>query len=269
MQDVVIEEQIKEDGTQLLTVGTEPFVAEEENSSFNLLNSFVVDEKVEAPTLENDNWSNVPSHYGYSYDTSDTMNWGAWGGNGNLQGYKATSVEDNNINNELKMYTDGNDVHLYISYASLFNGTGNGNDYNFTVDGQNTKYRVVLEDGSDLTSVNLAPGTYNLKVINDDGSISGTDVLGANGTLIVKENNCNNVMTISVPIEQMYAQNSNINKDVVQNISFNSPNIFMGTLSCAGAGNNKLLYIIGSYAIFLLAGYCLKKNGGLSTLLVS
>lgn len=191
--------------------------------------------ETKTPSIEDNSWDNYAISYDYNYDTSSAAQWGAWGGNAGLTGQRYEDTNNNDISNKIGLYTNGDKVKVYVGYAGLFNGAGNGNDYNITIDGQNAKYRIVLEDGTDLSGAYLTPGTYKLKVINGDGSISGSEVAGATGYIVIKERNAYNEMEFEIPVSAIKEQNSNVNEHFSK-VDFYSPNIMSrGPVSCGGA----------------------------------
>ena len=248
VEDTIIAVSETDDGTEVIYVATEQADVTVMEEVFDIVNSFAF--AAEAPSIEDNSWDNYVYTYDYSYDNSSAAQWGAWGGNGNLQGQIYPDTNNNDISNKIGVFTDGDKVDVYVSYASMFSGTGNGNDYNITINGENVKYRVVLEDGTDLSQASLTPGTYNLKIINGDGSISGADVIGAYGQIVIKENNCNNEMQISIPISSMQQQNENISAG---DVTFHSPNIMRGSVSCSGASTMPIVPIV--FAFIAFSGY--------------
>ena len=238
----VVEEKQLESGTILEVVATDDVIIEQETQpqTFDLLDSFELASSMStapAPSIENGSWDDYPCSYGYTYDNSSAAQWGAWGGNGNLQGQKYEDTNNSDISNKVGVYTDGDEVKVYIKYALLWNGPGNGNDFNISVDGANSKFRVTLEDGTDLNGAYLPPGTYKLKVTNGDGSISGSEAEGSYGWIVIKENNAGNELEFSVPISSLQKQNSNVNTEHFSQVSFNSPNVMSSSVSCGGASS--------------------------------
>lgn len=262
-EDTVIREYVTEDGITIVEIATPPLELNEEENSISILDHFeLTAETTEAPSLDNNSWTEYASYYDNNSGDSNwsAAQWGAWGGNGDLQGQTYDDPWNNDLSNEFKLYTDGQNVHLYIQYAAIFNGTGNGNDYNFNIDGENTKYRVVLDNGNDLTWSSLEPGTYNLMVLNDNGDISGQQVLGAKAQIVVKEGNLHNEMEVVIPLEAMKAQNGAINIDQFSTVAFNTPNLMKGEISCAGASSGSTGFIIITFIFFAITGICFKKK---------
>lgn len=203
------------------------------------------------PAMSDDTWNGYPVSYEYNWDNSGgCWYWGMWGGNGNLQGYTCQeNTYDTNVRHAMSLYCDGSYVYLHVIYASCFDNPGNGNDYNFAFDEANAKFRVVYNDGADLTS-KREEGSYKLKVIHGDGSISGQDVIGASGTMVVKPNNNNNEMEIKIPIEECARQNSMINTKSFCKVTFFTPNLMYRKISCGGAGNSALPFVFGTITLF-------------------
>lgn len=243
----VVEEPQATEESQNVQQETEKETVEEKETFIEIVEEFVeeiIEEPIDltssfpeekAPSIEDKSWDNYAISYDYNYDTSSAAQWGAWGGNAGLSGQTYEDTNNNDVSNKIGLYTNGDTVKVYVGYAGLFNGAGNGNDYNISIDGQNAKYRVVLEDGTDLSGAYLAPGTYKLKVINGDGSVSGQEVVGATGYIIVKERNAYNEMEFEIPVSAIKEQNSNVNEHFSK-VDFYSPNIMSrGPVSCGGA----------------------------------
>ena len=238
-------------------------IKERKSLSFDFTDPFdLATADTPVPSLEDGTWHDYGLYYDYNYDTSSAAQWGAWGGNARLTGQTYPDTNNNDISNAFGLYTDGENVKLYISYAGLFYAAGNGNDYNFMFNGsgyngrESAKFRVTLEDGTELSSAQLEPGEYNLKVYHGDHAMSGY-VADAYGTILVKPNNAYNEMEITIPISTMKEQNGDINTEVIQNIAFTTPNLMRGRVECAGtstgAGGGAALALLMS-AMGMLAG---------------
>ena len=230
---------------------------EKRGLSFDFMDPFdLATASVDPPSMDDGTWSDYGLYYDYNYDVSSAAQWGAWGGNAHLSGQKYPDTNNNDISHAFGLYTDGENVKLYISYAGMFNGMGNGNDYNFMFNGsgyngpESAKFRVVLDDGTDLSQAHLSPGTYDLKIYHGDHSISG-HVADAYGSIIVKPDNAYNEMEVVIPISAMKEQNNGINTDVIQSIAFTTPNLMRGQVSCAGTPTGSGL---GVLLAFLMSG---------------
>lgn len=244
--------QTFQDGQLILEVATAPVVTEP-TMSFNLLNSFdLMDEMTEPPSLEQDTWSNYPTSYEYNWDNSQNCwNWGEW-----KDGVKYTTPEgtyDNNVRHEMGMYSDGENIHLRISYATIYSAIANGDDMNFYIDGQGAKFRVLYADnGSGITGQSRPEGTYDLVVVNGDHWNSSYEANGSYGTMIVKDGNINNEMEIVIPLETLREQNNNIDIDHIQTIEFFNPNLMYRHISCGGASTGSIGFIVMTIIVFVL-----------------
>lgn len=226
--------------------------------SFDLTDPFdLATADTPAPSLDDGTWKDYGLYYDYNYDTSSAAQWGAWGGNAHLTGQTYPDTNNNDISHAFGLYTDGENVKLYISYAGMFYAAGNGNDYNFMFNGsgyngsESAKFRVVLEDGTDLSAARLEPGEYNLKIYHGDHAMSGY-IADAYGTILIKPDNAYNEMEITIPISVMKEQNPDINTDVIQNIAFTSPNLMRGQVECAGASTAPGL---SAFLAFMISGF--------------
>ena len=246
-----------EDGDITVTASTGEIDIEQSSDTSDILSNFSLSNTL--PSLDDGSWDDYDCTYSYNYDTSSAAQWGAWGGNGNLQGECYDDTQNNDISNKIGVCTDGDVVKVYVKYASLFTGTGNGNDYNISIDGENTKYRVVLDDGTDLSGATLSPGTYTLRILNGGGDISGSDAAGAYGVIKVYEGNLHNEMEISIPISTLKLQNDNVDTSNIGLVTFYSPNIMMGTLSCGGASTSPFLLCVGMLVVAIIF---VKNNRG-------
>lgn len=244
--------QTFQDGQLILEVATAPVVTEP-TMSFNLLNSFdLMDEMTEPPSLEQGTWSNYPTSYEYNWDNSQNCwNWGEW-----KDGVKYTTPEgtyDNNVRHEMGMYSDGENIHLRISYATIYSAIANGDDMNFYIDGQGAKFRVLYADnGSGITGQSRPEGTYDLVVVNGDHWNSSYEANGSYGTMIVKDGNINNEMEIVIPLETLKEQNNNIDIDHIQTIEFFNPNLMYRHISCGGASTGSIGFIVMTIIVFVL-----------------
>ena len=264
-EGTVLSQTTNEDGNIVLEIATAPVVVEPV-MSFNLLNNFeLMDEMTDPPSVENNTWSDYPMSYEYNWDNSQSCwNWGEW-----KNGVKYTTPEgtyDNNVRHEMGMYSDGENIHLRISYATIYNTIANGDDMNFYIDGQGAKFRVLYADnGSGITGQARPEGSYDLVVVNGDHWNSSYDANGSYGTMIVKEGNVNNEMEIVIPLETLKEQNSNIDIEHIQNIEFFNPNLMYRHISCGGASTGSMGFIIMTILLFGIATIIYQKRGYFDT----
>lgn len=241
-----------EEGDNLtLQIASEELIAESKTSKFNLLSSFdLFDDMTDEPSIEDGSWDDYPVSYEYNWDNSQSAwNWGEW-----RDGVKYTTEQgtyDNNVRHAMGMYSDGENIHLHISYATIYQSIANGDDFNFYIDGQGAKVRVLYADnGSGITGQRRDEGKYDLVVVNGDHWNSGYEANGSYGTMIVKDGNINNEMEIVIPLSTLKEQNSAINTDNIQNIEFFTPNLMYRRISCGGASSGPQGFIIISGIVF-------------------
>ena len=247
-----------------LVTESEQFITESKASDFNLLSSFdLFDDMTESPSIEDNSWNGYPVSYEYNWDNSQSAwQWGEW-----RDGVKYTTPQgtyDNNVRHAMGMYCDGENIHLHISYATIYQSIANGDDFNFYIDGQGAKVRVLYADnGSGITGQSRTPGTYELVVVNGDHWNSGYEANGSYGTMVVKEGNINNELEIVVPLSTLKEQNSAINTDNIQNIEFFTPNLMYRRISCGGASSGPQGFIVISMAVFMTPFIFRKKFEGI------
>lgn len=232
-------------------------LVEEEYYETDMLNPFALQDEVMPPSMADDTWQGYPLSYHYNWDNSQNCwNWGEWY---NGVCYKTPEgTYDTNVRHGVGLYCDGQNIHLYVKFARIYQTKVNGDQFTFAVDGQSATFRFVFADnGSYITGSTRAPGVYPLDLRNGDGSMSGTST-GFVGNLTVHENNENDELELVIPLELLKTQNSAINLDTFSAITFFNPNLMYKTQTCAGAGNGKLPFVLGSLAIF--AGTFLKRK---------
>ena len=244
--------QTNEDNNTVIEIASQPLITESK-VSMNLLNAFdLFGEMTDEPTIEDNSWDNYPVSYEYNWDNSESAwQWGEW-----RDGVKYTTQEgtyDNNVRHAMGMYSDGENIHLHISYATIYQSIANGDDFNFYIDGQGAKVRVLYaDDGSGITGQARQAGSYDLVVVNGDHWNSGYVANGSYGTMIIKDGNINNELEIVVPLSALKEQNSAINTDNIQNIEFFTPNLMYRKISCGGASSGPKGFVILSIFVFAL-----------------
>ncbi len=259
----VIDERVDENGNIIQNIASAPIEIEKKaKKSFNPLDSFeLFADLTEAPSVEKDNWDDYPVSYEYNWDNSQSAwNWGEW-----RDGVKYTTPEgtyDNNVRHAMGMYSDGENIHLHISYATIYQSIANGDDFNFYINGVGAKMRIIYADnGSGITGQGRAPGTYDLVVVNGDHWNSGYEANGSYGTMVVKEGNINNELEIVVPLETLKQQNSAIDTNHVSNIEFFSPNLMYRHISCGGASSGPGGFVGISFITFMCALFVYTRQG--------
>ena len=264
-EGTILAQDTTDDGNVVIQIAQAAVDAENGDGTTSILSSFTLNAEMgeDAPSLANGGWEKYATWYDNdNMDQAESAaKWGAWGGNGKLQGQKYDNAYNNDLSHQFGLYADGDNVHVYIQYSALYNGVANGNDYQIRVDGVEATYRIGLEDGREITWTQLEPGTYNLKVYNDHGSISGSQVLGACGQIIIKENNLHNEMELVIPMTALKEQNDAIDLSSYSVISFFTPNLMEREIACAGASSGPVFFAMMTMLIFLAALVLANKKG--------
>ena len=264
IEDGIVEEAQEGVAEEEVPVAEEEVLPELAEPEFDILDHYgLVAANAPLPTIDNGGWKDYPASYEYNYDNTDSATkWGMWGGNGNLQGYVADSVNDLNVRHRMQMYCDGENIHLMITYASAYYNPGNGNDYMFYLDGEPVKFQVTYEDtGYDLTFPR-DPGTYALRVTHENSRESSHEALGSYGTMIVHEGQLNNVTEICIPVSEMAKQNPNINPEHFAKIEFFTHNLMYRHIGAAGASSGPVPFVLITFTFFGLAYYRLVYRKG-------
>lgn len=245
------------EGKYCLTLSLVSLDENKKNKTFSLLDHFALASTYCLPSnlgpmVSGEEWEGYPVSYEYNWDNSNNCwYYGVWGGNGNLQNYKTKEgTYDSNVRHAMSLYCDGEYIYLKIIFASGYYGAANGNDFNFWIDDELIKCRVIYKDWSDLTVPHF-PGTYEVKILHENNWCSGTEMQGSSGSLTVNWNNNNNILKIKIPISEFKKQNQNINDKTFSKVDFYTSNLMYRKISCGGAGYKPLFFIIGSIFIFL------------------
>lgn len=246
-EETQIEETVAEEEELIPDIDED--LVEEVYGDVGLLNPFALQDDVVAPNMADNSWQGYPLSYHYNWDNS--QNCWQWGEYYNGNCYKTpVGTYDTNVRHAVGLYCDGQNIHLYVKYALIYMTRVNGDQFTFAVDGQSASFQFVFDDnGAPITGCNRMPGTYRLDLRNANGSKSGSST-GFVGTLEVHENNENDELELIIPLELLKQQNSAINLDTFSEITFFNPNLMYQTQTCAGAGNGKLPFAIGSMLIF-------------------
>ncbi len=223
-----------------------------EEEDFSLLDHYgLAADNTDLPAESTGGWDDYPSFWEYNWDnTANATKWGLWGGNGNLQGYVAPSTSDLNARHKMQMYCDGQNIHLRITYASVFDKAGNGDDYNFYIDGVPTKFQVVYDDNGARLTDQREPGTYTLQIRHQNQAGSWDEALGAVGTMTVNEGNLNNVTEITIPVSEFGKQNPEVNTDTFALVEFFTPNLMMSKIGTGGASSGPVPFVVVTGVFF-------------------
>ena len=209
-----------------------------------------------APSIDGSfgGWDGIPKSYEYNWDNSQNCwQWGNWVTDpvtGEQVCYKTEEgTYDSNVRHEMQLYTDGENVYLKITYATIYDSYANGNDFQFEVDGKKASYQVEWADGSQLANSSAAPGVYPVEVRHRDSSVSYGLADGAVAYYRVNENNVNNQLELKIPLAEFQRQNGDINLDNFSMIQFYTPNLMYNKISAAGSPTGSVPF---AAAVFLL-----------------
>ena len=209
-------------------------------------------------------WDDIPVSYEYNWDNSaNCWQWGNWVTDpvtGEQVCYKTEEgTYDSNVRHEMQMYSDGQNVYLKITYATIYGTHSNGDDFNFYIDGVGTKFGITQANGETLTGWSPEAGTYVVDVRNGDSGSSYSIVDGAVAYYHVTDNNINNSLELKIPMEAFKAQNGAVNLDNYSMIQFFTPNLMYNRLTAAGSSSGAVPF---ATVVFLLvpASYVLLKR---------
>lgn len=209
-------------------------------------------------------WDDIPVSYEYNWDNSaNCWQWGNWVTDpvtGEQVCYKTEEgTYDSNVRHEMQMYSDGQNVYLKITYATIYGTHSNGDDFNFYIDGVGTKFGITQANGQTLTGWSPEAGTYVVDVRNGDSGSSYSIVDGAVAYYHVTDNNINNSLELKIPMEAFKAQNGAVNLDNYSMIQFFTPNLMYNRLTAAGSSSGAVPF---ATVVFLLvpASYVMLKR---------
>ncbi len=210
-------------------------------------------------------WDGIPKSYEYNWDNSQNCwQWGNWVTDpvtGEQVCYKTEEgTYDSNVRHEMQLYTDGENVYLKITYATIYDSYANGNDFQFEVDGKKASYQVEWADGSQLAGSNAAPGVYPVEVRHRDSSVSYGLADGAVAYYRVNENNVNNQLELKIPLTEFQRQNGDINLDNFSMIQFYTPNLMYNKISAAGSPTGSVPFAAAAFLLVPVSYVWLKKK---------
>ncbi|MCM1253732.1 MAG: hypothetical protein NC321_13000 [Clostridium sp.] len=156
---------------------------------------------------------------------------------------------DNVVRHAMQLYCDGDNVYLKITYASIYGGIwafspsenekaahGNGDDFNFYIDGVDTKFEVTQQgNGEPITNWTPEAGTYVVDVRHGNFDPSYSLVDGAVAYYHVTETGVNNSLELKIPMEAFQTQNGSVNLDNFSMVQFFTPNLMRDRLTAAGS----------------------------------
>lgn len=165
-----------------------------------------------------------------------------------------------NSRHKISLYRDEQNVYLHIIMAKYTFHSLNGNDYEFTCDGQYTQFRITTLGDKNISQNSLGAGINPVNVRYADGRLSGTVADGSEGMLLRHDDGYNDELEIKIPIGDFHIENSSISPDNIKEISFFTPNLMMqgDKVTCAGTSTGPILGIsiclasvtAGSYIIY-------------------
>ena len=257
-----IEEELSEDAEEITDIEEDisEELIEEEYEETDILDAYALQEEIIPPSMADDSWQGYPLSYHYNWDNSANC-WynGMW-----FEGkcYKSPEGSYNtDVRHAVGLYCDGQNIHLYIKFATVYDAKVSGDDYNFSVDGRNASFRLVFDDDqSSITGCRRGEGVYKLDLKNGNGSMSGSST-GFVGTLTVHENNKNDELELIIPLTLLKEQNPSIDIEHFSTITFINHNLMHKDQRCAGAGNGKMPFILGSAVIFAAAAFGRRRFG--------
>ncbi len=220
-----------------------------------------------APSIDGsfNGWDGIPKSYEYNWDNSQNCwQWGNWVTDpvtGEQVCYKTEEgTYDSNVRHEMQFYTDGENVYLKITYATIYGSYANGNDFQFEVDGKKASYQVEWADGSQLAGSNASPGVYPVEVRHRDSSVSYGLADGAVAYYRVNENNVNNQLELKIPLAEFQRQNGDINLDNFSMIQFYTPNLMYNKISAAGSPTGSVPFAAAAFLLVPASCVWLKKK---------
>lgn len=181
-------------------------------------------------------WTALPESYEYNWDnSSNCWQWGVW-----IDGkqYKTPKGKfDTNVRHKVQGYCDGTYVYLRLVMSRDYGDRVNGDDYQFWLDGNSTRFQLRTMDGHNLTNKfgDIKPGTHQVEIRHADHSISGEIVADSVAYVTKHSRKSNAVLELKVPLSEMARQNKKINLERLGVIEFYCPNLMYRRYRIAGA----------------------------------
>ena len=179
-------------------------------------------------------WADKPYSYEYNWDNSYFQeNYWDQELSKNITKYwydENGRAYNTDIRHKVQLYCDGVNVYLHIVFAKNYYAFNNGDDYDFEIDDQFTRFRICLtsQDGAmiSMTGHKFDVGKHMVYVTHGDGGISGQLAIGAKAMYTVHtEDNLNSELELSIPLEELKRQNNGVNLESFSKISWWSPNL--------------------------------------------
>lgn len=197
-----------------------------------------------------DDWDDKAYSYEYNWDnSSNCWQWGVW-----IDGvcYKTEpGTYDTNVRHKISVYCDGTNVYLHIVFSRDYGAKFNGENYEFSLDGKNTRFQITWNNGQVITNNlgGVSAGRYPVEVRHGDGSISWSIAEGSAGYLTVKDNNVNDELEIAIPLSEFKRQNSSIDIDNLSTIEYQCSNLTYRKITCTGTPTGPTIFIFSMLGI--------------------
>lgn len=266
-QSILVGESYTVESILDLTVSTTSLeLVDEASLKLDLMNSFALNKKPEAKeTMSTEsvgnsnillNWDSIPYSYEYNWDnSSNCWQWGVW-----IDGvcYKTPEGEySTDVRHKMQIYCDNEYVYVHIIYSRDYYARANGDDFQFIVNGQRTRFQISDGSGGSITH-SFSSGTNSVVVEHEDSALSGSRVEDSEGYLVVNnDENINNQLEFKIPLSEIARQNSSIDLDNMSMVEFFTPNLMYRGISCAGSSTFGLIILI---PITLLIVFKIKRN---------
>jgi hypothetical protein len=207
-----------------------------------------------------DDWDGLPISYHFNWDNSENC-WyhGVWHGGTNYM--TPVGTYDNHVRHGMQMYSDGEYVYVHIKIATVYTTLFNGNDYQFTIDGEKASFQLETLDGDTLQNGFLLPvGLTQVTIRHRDAAQSYVVDGSSLGFIKVNEDKLNTEVEFKIPISAMKEQNNNINIENIGTIEFFTPNLMYQSMVCSGTSSGPILFAIISIVAFSGGLFIAHKN---------
>lgn len=200
-------------------------------------------------------WTQVPYVWEFKYDNSDAAwGWGLW-----EDGYSFTTPEgeyDTDVRHKISLYSDGEYLYLDVIIATVYASGGRGSTLTFTVDGVETQFNLVLEDGNSLDTYNTV-GTTQVYLNHDLGELAGEFVEGSEAYYYIKESGYNDEFEVKIPLTALADQNKDVDLENINEITFTSASLTYQGVTITGIST--FPYILGGICLCAV-GYVVYKR---------
>ena len=203
-------------------------------------------------TIDGDysDWESLPKSYHFNYDNSKDCWYNgihAQHEDGQWRSHKCPEGSYCNIcRHIIQLYCDGENVYLHIKIANCYPSLFNGDDYNYYINGTETKFLVLDEATKQpFTSLmwSMGPGTYPIIAKHQDQAISSDAVMDSSGFITKHENGLNSELELRISLEEFKKQNENVDFSTISTIEFFTPNLMYKKITLAGSSSGP--YVLG------------------------